>query len=307
MHLLEKSVDISLKKIKRSLYHWRSEPAKEDLDELAESLKAEGQIHNVSLVKLHQPARGVEYELINGHRRYMAAKLAELETLRADIYEFDPEEVADESKRAQSILKFLFAANLQEELQPLERAETYRQALEMFGLDPEELAEFFGRSPAEVSMDLKYLFIDPAVSKTIKENYEKISSEHVRLLAEYSAPTRRGWALSPEQQMLLIERVMSGEDKLLQTSPRALEREVKKLRKEARQAGKKGVRPTDEVKKTVAALERDTRKLVSLELPNEIDFVAKSQLISQLHTIAGELVRYARDKVSRVPEEVLQR
>lgn len=307
MHLLEKSVDTELTKIKRSLYHWRSEPAQEDLDELAESLKTEGQIHNVSLVKLPQPARGVEYELVNGHRRFMAAKQANIVALRADIYELDPDEITDENKHAQSILKFLFAANLQEELQPLERAETYRQALNVFVLDPEELAGFFGRTPAEVSADLKYLFIDPTVAKTIRDNYEKISSEHVRLLAEYSAPTRRGWALSPEQQMMLTQRVITGEDKVIQTSPPAFKREVEKLRKEARQAGRKGARPMDEVKKAVAALERDTRKLVSLELPSEIDFVAKSQLISQLHTIAGELVRYARDTVSRVPEEVLQR
>ena len=80
--------------IKQSPFHFRKETATQKLDDLAASIREIGLIHAISVV-----TDGDRYELINGHRRLLAHKRAGLDTVRANIYEYEPEELADEGRK----------------------------------------------------------------------------------------------------------------------------------------------------------------------------------------------------------------
>lgn len=112
------------------------ETVTENLERLANSIKQVGLIHAVGVVR-----DDGRLELVNGHRRLEAHKLAGLDSIRANVYELTPEEAADEATKQQAITQFLLAANQSEPLVPVERARYYRDALEKLGLSLTELAE----------------------------------------------------------------------------------------------------------------------------------------------------------------------
>src|SRR5439155_23784581 len=129
--------------IRISPYHFRKETVAENLDRLVKSIQQVGQIHAVSVVRGGDDAG---YELIQGHRRLKAHEVGGIPKIRANIYEFTAEELADEATRQSAIAQFLFAANQSEPLIPVERARFYRGAMDSMGLTIEDLAEVHNRS-----------------------------------------------------------------------------------------------------------------------------------------------------------------
>lgn len=303
MRLVEKSRDIEQGKIRKSAHFFRDHPAEEDLDALAESIRLKGQIHPVSVVRLQEPsARGHEYELINGHRRLLATQKENLSTIRADVYEYTAEELADEGERQSAIVRFLHDANMQEPLTPIELAEQFVSMMETFDLSTREIAEMFHRSVEEVEDTLKFHFIDKRVRDEIAkpDNARKMTSEHLRLLANYSAPTKRGWRLNPDQQMDAIDKLLSGEDKRLQESPRLFDKEIRNLKKQARDEKKAKKEQSSQqpdqllraLFKQLDKIERDVGDLNALRVPDEIKFVDRKALILRCTNAASALVNF---------------
>src|SRR2546429_1911057 len=91
------SQNLPISEIRQSPFHFRKETANEKIDDLAASIKEIGLIHAISVVE--DPAGG--YELVNGHRRFLAHKRGKMNTIRANIYKYEPDELADERKRQQ--------------------------------------------------------------------------------------------------------------------------------------------------------------------------------------------------------------
>ena len=308
MKLVKKSEQIELSKIKKSPYFFRDTPAEEDVEALADSIKTRGQIHPIGLVKLHKmTAKGHLYEIINGHRRFLACQSASLPTVRADIYEYTPEELADESERQTAIVQFLYDANLQEPLTPVERAEQFVAMMESFDLTPTELADMFHKPVGEIEEDLKYAFIDTNVREEISkpENARKISHDHLRILASYAAPTKRGWRLSSDQQLEVVNKLISEEDKRLLDRPQLLEKEIKELKKQARDEVKarkeKSKGPEDitrQIFKQVDRVEKAATDLLQLDVPAgfQISFVDRKALISRIANVAGALLDFTDAK-----------
>lgn len=303
MKLVEKSADIEVGRIKRSPHFFRDNPAEEDLLALTESIRLKGQIHPVSVVRLLEPsARGREYELINGHRRWLATQQAGLPTIRADVYEFTPEEASDSEERQSSIVRFLHDANMQEPLTPIELAGQFVSLMETFDLSPAEIAKMFHRSVEEVEDTLKFAFIDEKVRQEITkpDNARKVTSEHLRVLASYAAPTKRGWRLNPEQQMDVVGRLLSGDDKRMQESTRLFDKEIRDLKQQARkekQAANESARtqPDQSLKalfKQVDKIERAVSDLNALPAPGTIGFVDRRALIMRLSNAAQALVEF---------------
>lgn len=316
MRLIEKSTQIELSKIRKSAYFFRDEPAEEDIRALAESIKVRGQIHPVSVVRLSKKtAKGHEFELTNGHRRYLACQLVSLPTIRADIYEYTPEELADESERQSAIVQFLHDANMQEPLTPVERAQQFVAMMETFDLTPKALAEMFHRSVEEVEEDLKYAFIDRKVREEISkpDSARKLTREHLQILANYSAPTKRGWRLNPEQQMEVVKKLLTGEDKRLQDRPILLEKEIRDLKKQARDAKKvEEDRPSGpdqvlrELFRRVDRVEKAVTELYQVEVPAgmKMGFVDRKAMISRLANVARGVLDFVDQKL---PVEIAQR
>ena len=131
--LKQKAVDVKVDEVQQSRQKWRATTGDKALEELADSIKANGQIHNISILR----ADGLR-EVINGHRRTAAAKTYGIPTLRADIYEFEP---VDGEDLDLAIARHLYAANMAEPLTQLERARMFDDIMRETGFDVERVAE----------------------------------------------------------------------------------------------------------------------------------------------------------------------
>ena len=271
------------------------------MNALTESIRLKGQIHPVSVVRLPEASvRGHEYELINGHRRLLATQKANLATIRADVYEYTPEELADEGERQSAIVRFLHDANMQEPR--IELAEQFVSMMEAFDLSPKEIALMFHRSVEEVEDTLKFQFIDKRVRDEIAkpDNARKVTGEHLRILADYSAPTKKGWRLDADQQMDAVGKILSGEDKRLQESPRLFDKEIRNLKQQARKKKKEQKEPSNlqpdqvlkDLFKQVDKIEKAVVELNTLPMPGEIGFVDHKALIQRCTNAARALVEF---------------
>src|SRR5947209_2024101 len=107
--------------IRQSPYHFRKETSDVKLAELTESIQKLGLIHAVSVVRYPDG----RLDLVNGHRRLLAHKRGGILQIRANVYEFDANELGDEQRQQQAVVQFLLAANSNEPLIPVERARAY--------------------------------------------------------------------------------------------------------------------------------------------------------------------------------------
>ena len=126
--LLELGVD----QIQRGRYQPRQHFDQQALQELADSISAQGIIQPLVV-----RAEGTHYELIAGERRWRAAQLAGLETVPAVIRELD-------SKSAAAIA---LIENIQrEDLNPIEESKALMRLIEEFDLTHQQVADSVGRS-----------------------------------------------------------------------------------------------------------------------------------------------------------------
>lgn len=112
------------------------------LDELAASIRAEGILTPLLMRPVDANGKGPRYEIAAGHRRFRAAKLAQLETVPAIV-----RPMADDE-----FLRTLTIENLQrDDLHPLEEAQGFRSLLDLPGYD-------VGRLAAEVAKSETYVY-----------------------------------------------------------------------------------------------------------------------------------------------------
>src|SRR5687768_17148794 len=132
----------SLQNLKVSLlqpgkYQPRTHMDKESLEELAESIKAQGVMQPV----LVRPIGVGGYEIIAGERRWRAAQLAGLSEVPALI-----REVPDEAALAMSLIE-----NIQREnLNPLEEAMGIQRLIKEFGMTHQAASQALGSSRSSV-------------------------------------------------------------------------------------------------------------------------------------------------------------
>lgn len=124
-------------------YQPRSAIDAEGLDELAQSIRAQGLIQPIIVRRA-----GKGYEIIAGERRWRAAQLAGLTRVRALVREAD-----DRATIAMALIE-----NIQrEDLNPLEEAQALKRLIDEFDLTHQEAADAVGRSRAAVSNLLRLL------------------------------------------------------------------------------------------------------------------------------------------------------
>lgn len=117
------------------------------------------------------------YELIAGHRRLQAAKLAGLTHV--------PVMVRDCSDR--ELLELALVENLQrEDINAVERAKAYRRLGEEFGLDQEAISAAVGKSRASVANTMRLLNLPMRVQNAVVEG--KLSEGHARALLALGDP-----------------------------------------------------------------------------------------------------------------------
>lgn len=142
--MLETIAEVELHAIRVNPHQPRRYFAKEDLQELAESIAAVGFIHP----PLVRPLGGGFYELVSGERRFQAAQLAGLRKIPVHIRE------SDTPMSAQMAL----IENIQRvDLNPMEIAKALRSLTEEFGFHQEDLAKRIGKKRSTVANYLRLL------------------------------------------------------------------------------------------------------------------------------------------------------
>ncbi|MDN5848760.1 MAG: ParB/RepB/Spo0J family partition protein [Nitrococcus sp.] len=136
--------NIPLDLLERGRYQPRSRFDPAALQELADSIRAQGVVQPIVV----RPERDGRYEIIAGERRWRAAQLAGV----ADV----PALVRDLPDKA--VVAVALIENIQrEDLNPIEEASALKQLTDEFGMTHQEVANSVGRSRASVSNLLRLL------------------------------------------------------------------------------------------------------------------------------------------------------
>jgi ParB family chromosome partitioning protein len=165
--------NLPLDLLQRGKYQPRVDMRLESLQELADSIKAQGIVQPIVVRPVDGAAVGESqrYEIIAGERRWRAAQMAGLPTVPAVI-----RRVPDEAAIAMSLIE-----NIQREnLNPLEEARALDRLISEFGITHQQAADAVGRSRAAVSNLLRLLELPPEVSAFVERR--ELEMGHARAL-----------------------------------------------------------------------------------------------------------------------------
>jgi ParB family transcriptional regulator, chromosome partitioning protein len=159
--------------LQRGKYQPRIDMRPESLQELADSIKAQGVVQPIVVRPLEPEAgsAGRRYEIIAGERRWRAAQLAGLHEIPALV-----RRVPDEAAIAMSLIE-----NIQREnLNPLEEARALDRLITEFDMTHATAAEAVGRSRAAVSNLLRLLELTDEVKALVEQR--QLEMGHARAL-----------------------------------------------------------------------------------------------------------------------------
>lgn len=202
----ESVFDIEVNKIKNSPYQPRHDIEEEALRELADSIRQHGILQPLIVTKVvKETGRGqeTEYQIVAGHRRLQAAKLAGLPAV--------PAIVRDSTE--QQKLELALVENLQRaDLNALERAGAFKKLQDEFDLTHEEIAKKIGKSREFVSNTLRLMNLPGAIQQGLRQ--AKISEGHARSIAGVK---------NPAAQLALFEEILANNLSVRQIEQRARE------------------------------------------------------------------------------------
>jgi ParB family chromosome partitioning protein len=159
--------------LQRGRFQPRLDMRPESLQELADSIRAQGVVQPIVVRPLTAQRTGepLRYEIIAGERRWRAAQMAGLHEMPAVI-----RHVADEAAVAMSLIE-----NIQREnLNPLEEARALDRLIREFDMTHQTAADAVGRSRAAVSNLLRLLELADEVKALVETR--QIEMGHARAL-----------------------------------------------------------------------------------------------------------------------------
>jgi ParB family chromosome partitioning protein len=222
--------EIPVDLLQRGRYQPRTDMRQESLEDLADSIRAQGVVQPIVVRPLGE-SRGqttgatggaeTRYEIVAGERRWRAAQIAGLDAIPAVV-----RQIPDEAAVAMALIE-----NIQrEDLNPLEEALALSRLIAEFDMTHQQAAEAVGRSRAAVSNLLRLLELGEEVKKLVEAR--QLEMGHARALLALS---------DPAAQLEAARRVVKG-----QLSVRATEQLVQKLNAPARKASAgKSKKPVD--------------------------------------------------------------
>jgi ParB family chromosome partitioning protein len=144
----------------------------DSLTDLVESIREQGILEPI--VVANTPAG---YQIIAGERRWRAAKILGLPTVPVVIKNTTP----------QGMLEMSIVENVQrEDLNPIERALSYKRLIDEFGLGTNEVAKRIGKSAPTVSNTIRLLSLPDAIKDALVAGV--ITEGHVRPLISLGDP-----------------------------------------------------------------------------------------------------------------------
>ncbi len=210
---------LAVSQLQAGKYQPRQAMDQSSLDELAESIRAQGVMQPL-LVRPVGSAGTQKFEIIAGERRFRAAQLAGLAEVPVIVREVD-----DQAALAMALIE-----NLQrQDLTALEEAQGIDRLIQEFGLTHEQAAKAVGRSRSATTNLLRLLQLPPSVQTMLRDG--ALDAGHARALLPLQATAQRS----------LAERIIRE-----QLSVRDAERMVTKLQSgsiSAKGSAKKAGRP----------------------------------------------------------------
>ncbi len=199
---------LPVERIRPGPYQPRTRMDPDALQDLADSIKAQGLVQPVVVRKLG----GGEYELVAGERRWRASQLAGLHEVPAVV-----REIPDQAAAAMSLIE-----NIQrEDLNALEEANALRRLIDEFGLTHQQTAEAVGRSRTAVTNLLRLLDLQDETKGMVDEG--KLEMGHARALLALQGKQQVEIALKVAQRQLsvreterLVKLVLEGGQKSVQ-------------------------------------------------------------------------------------------
>lgn len=193
------AIEIPIARIRPNPYQPRKRFAPEALAELTASVVANGVIQPILVAETPDG-----YQLVAGERRLRAAQAAGLERIPAVV-----RQLIDRDQ-----LELALVENLQRaDLDPLETAEAYRQLINRFGFNQDDVAQRVGRARSTVANTLRLLDLAIEVQSAVADG--RLSEGHGRALG----------GIAPELQARVLDSVL-GQD----LSVRQTEELVRRLR-----------------------------------------------------------------------------
>jgi ParB family chromosome partitioning protein len=159
--------------LQRGRYQPRLDMRPDSLQELADSIRAQGIVQPIVVRPLEPSAAGqpLRYEIIAGERRWRAAQMAGLHEIPAVI-----RRVTDGAAMAMSLIE-----NIQREnLNPLEEARALERLIGEFDMTHQTAADAVGRSRAAVSNLLRLLELADEVKAFVEQR--QLEMGHARTL-----------------------------------------------------------------------------------------------------------------------------
>ena len=192
-------LEIPVAKIGANPYQPRQDFDESDLEELTRSISANGIIQPLVV----RPGASGGYELVAGERRLRAALALGLETVPAVV-----REVPDDR-----MLELALVENIQRaDLNPIEKAEAFRDLLSRLRLTQEQAAERVGIDRATLANHLRLLDLPVDIQKLVRGG--ALSMSHARTIAGVMDPgiqldlakkvVRQGWSVRQ------LERTVAG-------------------------------------------------------------------------------------------------
>ncbi|MEY2878782.1 MAG: hypothetical protein RLZZ15_1162 [Verrucomicrobiota bacterium] len=168
--------EIAVRLVEPSPYQARREIPKEQLLELAESIRSEGLLQPI-VVRRH----GEKFQLIAGERRWRAFQHLGLKTISARLVE-----ASNASSAALGLIE-----NLQREgLNPIEEAHGYASLIRDFDLTQETAAARVGKGRATVANSLRLLALDADLQGFLGKGL--LSVGHAKVLLSVEDAAQRG-------------------------------------------------------------------------------------------------------------------
>lgn len=162
----EELINIDLDLIEPNSEQPRTRFNEDNLEELAQSIKANGIVQPIVVRR-----KGAKFQLVAGERRWRAAQRAGLKSIPAIV-----KEVSDEK-----LLELALIENIQrQELNAIEEAKAYKNLVEGVGLTQDMIAERVGKNRTVITTSLRLLKLPENIQKLIEE--EKITAGHGRAL-----------------------------------------------------------------------------------------------------------------------------
>ncbi|MDX1571372.1 MAG: ParB/RepB/Spo0J family partition protein [Xanthomonadales bacterium] len=213
--------EIPIEAIQPGRYQPRTGMDPGKLDELADSIRAQGVVQPIVVRAISSDM----FEIIAGERRWRAAQLAELRTIPAVV-----RELSDQQTVAVALIE-----NIQREnLNPLEESGALRRLIEEFDLTHAEAARAVGRSRAAVTNLLRLQELEAPNKALIEAG--KLEMGHARALLALQGQDQidagkrvaaRG--LSVRETEKLVRRLQSTEERKPPPTPSRIDPDIRRL------------------------------------------------------------------------------